>query len=150
MAGRVRRPPDKEELLDRLVDGNPFQTLREAIVFAAALGFARGRREPFAGTGGDPIRWELFREVGADSLAAMMAAVATDDVSVCAPDRVDERLAIFEEYANGGLAELGERLAEHPERRSGEVILDIVLRQEDTDTPTPDVDLSSIAEEFSG
>lgn len=146
---RVRRPPDKEEFIATLTDGKPFQTYREVLVFAAALGFARGRREPFEGGSDVAIRWELFREVGGDALAAMIAAIATDEVTIVAPDRTDERVTVFEEFANGGLSELQAALQKHPERGPTDVILEMVLAEESVDGPPPDLDLSSIAEEFS-
>ena len=148
MAGRVRRPSDKEKLLQRLLNGNPFQTLREAIVFAAALGFARGRREPF-NESEEPIRWDLFQDVGADSLAAMVAASGTDEIGILSPDRIDEQITAFEEYANGGLSELDVLLDSQPERLPPDVILDLVLAEEGLEGPRPELDLDSIAEEFS-
>ncbi len=148
MAGRVRRPRDKENLLKRLLDGNPFQTYREALVFAAALGFARERREPFTDSE-EPIRWELFREVDADALAAMIAAITSDEVGILSPDRIDEQITALEEYANGGLSELQELLDNHPEQRPPEVILDLILAEEGVEGPKPELDLGSIAEEFS-
>jgi hypothetical protein len=79
----------------------------------------------------------------------MMAATTTDEIEILSPDRIDEQITIFEEYANGGLCELQELLDKHPERRSEEVILEFVLAEEGVDGPKPDLDLGSIAEEFS-
>ncbi|BDY29778.1 hypothetical protein hbim_03718 [Mycolicibacterium mageritense] len=38
-------------------------------------------------------------------------ACAPDDPSILAPDRLDERVSVLEEYANGGLVLLEERIA---------------------------------------
>ncbi len=59
----------------------------------------------------------------------MIAAVTTDEIDILADDRIDDRLQIFEEYANGGLEVIRERLANDP-RPALDVILDIVLDHE--------------------
>lgn len=148
MAGRVRRPKDKEELLDRLVDNSPFDTRYRALTFAAALGFASDRRVALGEV--DPavsIRWELFREVGTDLLAAMIAALDTDEMEIVAPDRVEARIEIFEEYANGGLEILGEELAARAPKGPREVVLDLVLEAEQAASPG-EIDLGVLAEEW--
>src|SRR4051794_28770081 len=124
MARRVRRPKDKEALLSQLVDEGPFATYREALIFAAALGVADGRRAAFDQSS-EPIPWEVFA-VTATPAMDMIAAVTTDEIDVLADDRIDDRLTIFEEYANGGLDVIRERLASDA-RPAFDVLLDIVL-----------------------
>lgn len=145
---RVRRPKDKEALVKQLLDGNPFQTYRDALVFAAALGYARRRREPFTETE-EPIRWELFETAAADLLAAMMAATSSGEVAILSPDRIDDQINAFEEFANGGLAELAEMVERRPELRASDILLELVLHEEGVDGPQADLDLDAIAEEFS-
>jgi dnd system-associated protein 4 len=106
---RVRRPKDKEELIQQmLADGDgPFTTMRDVLLFAAAFGWHRQRHEPLGDTG-EPIRYEVFRrsataEAFIDSLGVISRP---NDPSILADDRLAERIIIFEEYANGGLAEL--------------------------------------------
>ncbi|MFC8205477.1 DNA phosphorothioation-associated protein 4 [[Kitasatospora] papulosa] len=102
---RFRRPAQHEELLNDLQGKNgPFRTLVEALMFAAALGQRKNRREPF-NKPGEAIRLALMdgRQYG-DVLIDMLAAVEIqDDPKILADDRLDERVRIFEEYANGGL-----------------------------------------------
>ncbi|MGV9456361.1 DNA phosphorothioation-associated protein 4 [Streptomyces sp. NPDC003635] len=103
---RFRRPAQHEDLLNQLQskDG-PFRTLVDTIMFAAALGQRKQRREPFD-KAGEPIRLSLMegRHYG-DVLIDMLAAVEVqDDPKILADDRLDERVRIFEEYANGGLS----------------------------------------------
>jgi dnd system-associated protein 4 len=127
MPRRVRRPRDKDELLTTLVEEGPFTTFREALVFASALGVAAQRRVPFDQTS-EPIPWEVFGNTAAPTMD-MIAAVTSDEIDILADDRIDDRLTIFEEYANGGLEVIRERLANDP-RPALDVALDIVLDHE--------------------
>ncbi|MBD0676986.1 DNA phosphorothioation-associated protein 4 [Streptomyces sp. CBMA156] len=103
---RFRRPAQHEELLNEIHGKNgPFRNMVECMMFAAALGHRKGRREEFE-KAGEPIRLALMdgRQYG-DVLIDMLAAVEVqDDPKILADDRLDERVRIFEEYANGGLS----------------------------------------------
>src|ERR1035441_3584349 len=93
---RVRRPKDKEKLVQRLVDEDKvFETYRDTLAFAAALGYAKSTRTAF----------EL------------------------SPGRFEERLLIFEEFANGGLHILNELVA-RAERQSLDLVLDLIMESE--------------------
>jgi dnd system-associated protein 4 len=130
MPRRVRRPKDKEPVLTALVnepEGGPFTTFREVLVFAAALGVASNRRVPFEPTS-EPIPWEVFGNTATPTMD-MIAAVTTEEPEILGDDRIDDRLTIFEEYANGGLEIIRERLANDP-RPALDVVLDIVLDHE--------------------
>lgn len=147
---RVRRSSEKEDLLASIVDGNPFQSIATALTFAAALGYAQGRRVPLAKVDpGTNIRWEIFQQVDGAVLAGMIAAGATDEVAIVAPDRVEDRILFFEEYANGGLEVLSEEIAARGARTPREVVLDLVLEAE-TASPSGELDLSVLVEEWSG
>ncbi|MEU7222878.1 DNA phosphorothioation-associated protein 4 [Streptomyces chrestomyceticus] len=102
---RFRRPAQHEDLLDDLTGkGGPFRSLVEALMFAAALGQQKSRRENFDKTG-EPIRLALMEgRLYGDVLIDMLAAVdMQNDPKILSDDRLDERVRIFEEYANGGL-----------------------------------------------
>lgn len=79
----------------------------------------------------------------------MIAAITSKEVGILSPDRIDEQIALLEEYANGGLSELQELLVNHPEQRPPEVIFDLVMAEEGVEGPRSELDLGSIAEEFS-
>jgi len=146
---RVRRSTEKEDLLTSIVEGKPFELIASALTFAAALGYAQGRRVPLANVDqGNNIRWEIFQNDGA-VLAGMIAAGATDEIEIVAPDRVEDRIEILEEYANGGLEILSEEIAARGARTPREVVLDLVLEAETT-SPSGELDLSVLAEEWSG
>ena len=122
---RLNRPKDKDELLQQLTEQGPFQDNRDVLVFAAALGWHEGRHVPL-GAKGEPIRWETAtNRRGTEPLINMIAAVRTGDPEILAADRFDERLEIFEEYANGGLELLRSLLASDP-RPPVDVLLGLV------------------------
>jgi dnd system-associated protein 4 len=119
-ANRVRVGKDKADLVKALTLGNdttgPFQTYADAIAFAAALGAKRKKRvvlqevskkEPGA------IGQEIFISRGYDRLIKLLAIAETKDINIISPNDVEAeetRIAIFEEYANGGLEILQEEL----------------------------------------
>jgi dnd system-associated protein 4 len=110
---RVRRPADKEELLNRLTarDANgPFATYKDVLVFAAALGYMNKRREPFSKSS-EPIDLSVFSGFGDEAIINMLPVADEERLELLAPDHFDERIRWFEEYANGGLAILQQRLA---------------------------------------
>lgn len=149
MAIRVRRPRDKDELLDRVVDGdgNAFSARYEALTFCAALGYWREKRVTFTQSG-ESIRWEQFQSVGGGALSLMLAVASSDDPAIVAPERVEERIRIFEEYANGGLEVLASELENRPKMTPREVVLQLVLdaQQGDDEEKLP---LDDIAEGLS-
>ncbi|OKH36817.1 dnd system-associated protein 4 [[Phormidium ambiguum] IAM M-71] len=119
-ANRVRVGKDKADLVKALTLGNdttgPFQTYADAIAFAAALGAKRKKRvvlqevskkEPGA------IAQEIFISRGYDRLIKLLAISETKDINIISPNDAEAeetRIAIFEEYANGGLEILQEEL----------------------------------------
>jgi dnd system-associated protein 4 len=102
---RFRRPAEHEKLLNELTaKGGPFRAMVDALMFAAALGRRKGRREPFEKTG-ESIRLSLMegRQYGDVLIDMVAAAEVKDDPKILGDDRQAERIKIFEEYANAGL-----------------------------------------------
>ena|SRR2546429_3550907 len=145
---RLNRPKDKDDLLQQLTEHGPFHEYRDVLVFAAALGWYEGQRVPL-GAKGEPIRWEAAtNRRGTEVLANMIGAAATDDAEIVSPSRFEERLAIFEEYANGGLERLRGALAEAGPRPPLDVILALVQKACRADKEPDPVDLSSLADDL--
>jgi dnd system-associated protein 4 len=98
--------------MQELQNDAKFPTYRDILLFAAAVGFRMDRRVPFSATSGDPIRYEtLIGPAFSDTLINMISAnVVTDDPEIMDATRIDERIKIFEEYANGGLEYLQEQV----------------------------------------
>lgn len=108
MPSRVRRPTDKESVVQAIIDNEPFATMASALLFAAAVGYAYERRVPFDKS--QELLWEPFANAGAGPFVDMLAAAVSGDKEVLSSERDDERVQIFEEYANGGLEIIRDRL----------------------------------------
>lgn len=89
-----------------------FPTYRDVLLFAAAVGFELQRRVPFTATSGDSIRYEVLTyNAFSDTLLNMIAANAvSDDPEILDGGRLEERVRIFEEFANGGLEYIQEQV----------------------------------------
>ncbi|MBY4130981.1 hypothetical protein HQO83_21525 [Rhodococcus fascians] len=100
---RVRRPEAHEPLLKSMMDDAGFSTMRDALLFAAAVGIYIGRKAPFGKAYGDSIRYEILtKESFSDAFISMIAANETDDPEILGNDRIDDRLKTFEQYMVGG------------------------------------------------
>jgi dnd system-associated protein 4 len=82
-----------------------FPYYRDSLLFAAAVGFRQGMRVPFQDAAGDPIRYETLTAPGYSEALVNMIAINAEpgDPEILDDARLEERIKIFEEYANGGL-----------------------------------------------
>lgn len=108
---RVRRPQHHEPLIVELMSDARFPTLRDVLLFAAAVGCEKERTAPFTASG-EPVRFEvLTAPTYSESLINMIAAdVAPDDPEILDTARIEERIRAFEEHANGGLEYIQEQV----------------------------------------
>jgi dnd system-associated protein 4 len=111
-ANRIRVAKDKADLVKSLaVSENttgPFQTYADVMVFAATLGAKRKKRSPLGTIAKEPaaIALEVFASRGYDLVLKLLAIAETKDakiLSVFNEKSEEQRIHIFEEYANGGL-----------------------------------------------
>jgi dnd system-associated protein 4 len=118
---RFRRPKDHELLIQTLRDEAEFPTIRDVLLFAAALGHANGRREPFQSSG-EPIRFEqMMAPTWAQPLVEMLATAGfPDDPEILSSKRLQDQVTVFEEYANGGLSYLQGQM--NTRRESADVV----------------------------
>ncbi|PBA28931.1 DNA phosphorothioation-associated protein 4 [Mycobacterium intracellulare] len=109
---RARRPQQHEALMQEMQNEAKFPTYRDILLFAAAVGFHQQRRVPFTASSGDPIRYGVLTDPGfSDTLIKMIAAnTVSDDPEIMDDSRLEERIKIFEEYANGGLEYIQEQI----------------------------------------
>jgi dnd system-associated protein 4 len=117
---RIRVARDKAELVKSLIasadNNSPFQTYADVILFAAVLGAKHNQRVPLGEISKKdpgPISIDIFISRGYDPVMKLIAIAATENINVISPDRADfeqQRIGIFEEYANGGLAILEKEL----------------------------------------
>ncbi|BAY43114.1 hypothetical protein SAMD00079811_06930 [Scytonema sp. HK-05] len=109
-ANRIKIAKDKVELVKALVASKdttgPFQTYVEVMVFAAALGAKHKKRVPLEGVAKDlsPLRQDYFTSSFA-LLINLLAITEIKDIKILGDDDIadEQRIHIFEEYANGGL-----------------------------------------------
>lgn len=101
---RFRRPKDHEILMQTLREDGKFSTLRDVMLFAAAVGYHQGRRESFQ-SAGEPVRYETMMDpTWAGPLMEMLAAAAyPEDPEILSPSRRQDQVTVFEEFVNGGL-----------------------------------------------
>lgn len=116
---RIKVAKDKAELVQKLLEQKSstgmFSTYADVVAFAASLGIKRDRRSPFTEVSQNepaPISLEVFISRGYERLIQLIAVVTTEDIKVLSMDDAaeTERVKIFEEYANGGLAYLQQEL----------------------------------------
>ncbi|MEV0156002.1 DNA phosphorothioation-associated protein 4 [Micromonospora sp. NPDC050686] len=109
---RVRRPQQHEALMAELRDEASFSTFRDILLYAAAVGVYFQRRVSFSAAAGDPIRYEtLTAPTFSEALIGMIAAnELAEDPEIMDSFRLEERITIFEEYANGGLEYIQEQV----------------------------------------
>lgn len=123
---RVRRPKDKEAIMLRLTQGNDnvFSTFVDLLCFAACLGYSRDLSVPFENSS-EPVPWHIFESSNKDSVVNLIAAVASDDYGIVGIDRFDEKLKVFEQYANGGLQLLSELVDKSP-KSPFDIVTDLI------------------------
>jgi len=113
----VRRDIKHEPLVRQLAETvNPttkrslFPTMRELLCFAAALGFQMSRRVPL-GEGTAEVDGRVFENLdSAVDMIYLVGLAGMRDVGILQPEREEELIKVFEEYANGGLQILDEWL----------------------------------------
>jgi len=113
---RVHRGLDKEDLVKLLTSGDraPFKEIWRLLLFSAMLGFKNGLRIPLGDTdAGRAIPDTYFANCQSwPGIFFLFGLVETDATDVLLASETSEELliTIFEEYANGGLSLLQDRI----------------------------------------
>ncbi len=147
-ANRIKIAKDKVELVKALVASKdttgPFQTYVEVMVFAAALGAKHKKRVPLEGVAKDlsPLRQDYFTSSFA-LLINLLAITEIKDIKILGDDDIadEQRIHIFEEYANGGLEILQNELrgaVDYSER----LLLILSVERDKQEQPEEEFDLS--------
>lgn len=149
-ANRIRVAKDKAELVKALVDDpgttGPFQTYADVMVFAAALGAKWKKRSPLSGIAKEPtpIALEIFLSRGYDRVLKLLAIAETKEAKILSSfDEAaeQERTRIFEEYANGGLEILRDKLRGAVDY-TDQLALVLASEREKKEQPEEEFDLS--------
>lgn len=112
----IKIAQDKAELVVDLKEQSttPFETYADVMVFAASLGYSRNKSIPFTKSAAkpEPIRLNTFSGRGYDMAINLLAISHTKDKKILGNDEEsnNEKIKIFEEYANGGLEIIQDRL----------------------------------------
>lgn len=110
----------KNEMYDPLIKSEEpiFSTYKDLVLFAACIGYKEDKRKPLSSTTGEgEIHWEVFEKNITD--VAMVNAIAlseTKDLNVLldTEEAFDKKITILEEYANGGIEILKEKILALP------------------------------------
>ena len=121
----IRRPQHFEVLLQTLVGASGvFETMRDALIFCAGLGFSASSRLPLGRNAGS-IEWTtmmanpMFEEIR----LLITAAGAVDEPDRLGENSVAQSVILFEEFATGGLA-----LIDDERTKRGGTVVDIITR----------------------
>ena len=148
---RIKVARDKAELVRKLLDTKgttgAFATYADVIAFAASFGAKHQQRSPLGEISQSepaPISLEVFISRGYDRLIKLIAVTATQDINILSTEDSSaeaNKVQLFEEYANGGLAKLGYELrgaVDYSER----LVLIINAERFATETNDEEFDLS--------
>jgi dnd system-associated protein 4 len=107
----IDRSKRHTDLLNVLTSaGSQFGTMRDALLFAAGLGYSIQRQEELGDTHSDSIRISVFQNKPlAIDLISMLAAVVSGDPEIVLDKNFDKSVGIFSRYAAGGLDHIAER-----------------------------------------
>jgi len=143
MVRRIRRPEDKEELLEALTnrgEGGVFLSYKDALVFAAALGYRYNKSVPFEKSS-EAIDWSIFKDLRQNAFINMLALNEEKDLAILGGAEFDTRMKIFEYYANGGLEIIQEKVS-NSTRPLIYLLMDLV--DETKDDKIKDIDIRKI------
>jgi dnd system-associated protein 4 len=144
---RIQRAQDKENLVKDLTGGETpcFREIWRLLIFAATLGFKLGRREKLGETdSGKAIPESYFTNSTAwPGLLFLFGLVETNETILLhsSDEAENELMTVFEEYANGGLSYLQERLGTKGANLLS--LIDVISEAATTSLPKPN--LSDIA-----
>lgn len=118
ISNSVHRSKVYENTLQTLGGPNAklFQTLREALSFAAALGYRERRRLKLDERAGrEDIQSQVYNGNDAVDLIFAIALAEVKSAEILKPINEKECIQIFEEYANGGLSLITEWIERYPD-----------------------------------
>jgi dnd system-associated protein 4 len=144
---RIQRASDKESIIELLTSDSvgAFREIWRLLFFAAMVGYKNGRREPLTSTQtGEGIRQDSFANnpvwLGTVYLLGLVETGSTD-VLRATEESEDERIKVFEEYANGGLAILKEEF--DASNGNLDALLSFIQSQTESSAPkTPDLKIA--------
>lgn len=103
-----------------------FPTIRELLTFSATVGFNHQYRLPFSKSyGTEDIQGSVYEDTEALDYVWLIAVAETGDVEVLKDGQEKDCARIYEEYANGGLKIISEKLQDVPNESWPQIIFDL-------------------------
>jgi len=131
----VRRPEKYEQIFKRFTEqahsrtGKPiFSTLREFLCFLAVLGYHGSERIPLEGKTIELDGRVFDNSEQSRDLIYLLALASEKDANILQPDREDEMVTIFEEYAASGFKVLEQWMKECPDDIYGDQAILTAIR----------------------
>lgn len=132
----IRRPEQYEPLFKRFteaahpVSGKPiFVTLRDFLCFVAVLGFHSEIRIPLDGKTIELDSRVFENNEQSRDLLYLIALAGSRDANILHPEREDDVVRVFEEYAAGGLKGLDLWMKEYSDDHVGDQAILTALRR---------------------
>jgi dnd system-associated protein 4 len=132
-----RRPTTYESIFKRFTDTpHPdserpiFTTQRDFLCFLAMLGFHVGERSPLPRETLELDGRVFDTHEGSRDIVYLVALAGSRDASVLHPEREDEMITVFEEYAVTGLKRLNEWLIACPDDHIGDQAILSALKRD--------------------
>lgn len=90
-----------ENYYQTLVKEGLFETMKDVMLTAIAIGFINNKRVPIAKYGGDAIKEHIFKDEM--DFLNIIAVLSTKDIKILLSENKDEKYKMLEEYAEGGM-----------------------------------------------
>ncbi len=142
---RIQRANDKEEIIKSLMSDQigVFKEIWRLLLFASQIGMRNKRREALKSVdSGKGIDQTTFGNCPAwPGILYLMSLAETDNPSCLfgSSEAEDERISVFQEYANGGLSILQDFFSARPNDLDG--LLAFIETQQEESAGRPDLDL---------
>ena len=123
----INRNKEYNDVIELLYGADrAFKTIAEVLCFASFVGLHNGQKKPIpANKKAEPVQMRIFNNLELDRHIWSLNLFDKKDI-VKLKDH-DQCLIDFEEYSNGGLGVIAERLAAHPEDPQGIETLNAML-----------------------
>jgi len=139
MAGSVRVDEKHLNMLKDMTQNDKglkiFESYKDLVVFAAVLGYNHGIKEKINKQMGDPIKMHIFSGEYDLSIINCIALAETGDPMFLGEKKEDDKINIFEEYANAGLNLINESIYKQPGDWIEKIIALIFSIQSSDDDP---------------
>lgn len=126
MKAALGKSSTMEVYYQTLVKEGLFDTMKDVMLTAIALGYKNNRRVPFDKYGGDAIKEHIFKD-DMDFLN-VIAVLTTKDIKILLDENKDEKYKMLEEYAEGGMQILVDSIF-HETYTDADKIIDYVKAQ---------------------